>query len=278
VKVFISADLEGASGVFSHSQLARGSAGVAAARASLRDDVAAAIDGCLAAGADEIVVCDGHGLGDDLAAGAFPPQASLVAGADGPLWMMGGIDGSFDAALLVGYHAMAGTRAALLDHTFAAEVFRIRVDDLIEVGEVGLNAAIAGAFGVPVVFVSGDDKLAAEAEALLPGVRTAVVKDALSRDAARLLAPGVARSRLRDGVEEALRAAERPAALVWDEMPLRVVFTRCDHCDAAAACPGVQRVDGRTIRIEGPDYLSVFGTLVACLEAVRTHRPETVSA
>ena len=165
---------------------------------------------------------------------------------------MTGIDESFDAALLVGYHARAGTTAAVLDHTYTYKVFRVRVDDMIEAGEFALNAAVAGCFGVPVVFVSGDEAAVAEARELLPGSRASP-----SRRAALGRAPGCYRPRrpgslLRDGAQRALRAASRPAALAWDERSLRVVFTRSDYCDAAAACPGVERVDARTIRMEQP--------------------------
>ena len=194
----------------------------------------------------------------------------LISGAGGELGMMEGIDASCDAALFVGYHAMAGTRAAVLDHTFIHSVFRVRVDDAVEAGELALNAAVAGAFAVPVVFASGDDKLAREARETLPGIRTAVVKEGIARRGARLAPPSVTGERLRSTVTEALVAGERPEPLAWDERPLRVVFTRSDVADAAAACPGVERVDARSVRIDAPRYLDAYRMLLACLRLAAT--------
>ncbi len=144
-------------------------------------------------------------------------------------------------------------RAAVLDHTYAYRVFRVRVDDMIEAGEFALNAAVAGCFGVPVVFVSGDEAAVAEARELLPGVTGVAVKTGPRQDGRPAAAArDDAGSCCATGLQRALRAAQRPAALTWDERSLRVVFTRSDYCDAAAACPGVERVDARTIRMEEP--------------------------
>ena len=184
--------------------------------------------------------------------------------------MMAGIDESFDAALFVGYHARAGTTTAVLDHTYAYKVFRVRVDDMIEAGEFALNAAVAGCFGVSVVFVSGDEATVAEAREVLPDVTGVAVKTGHARTGARLLAPETTRILLRDGVQRALRAARRPGPLTWDERSLRVVFTRSDYCDAAATCPGVERVDARTIRMEDPGFLATFTTFLAALRLAAT--------
>jgi len=269
VKLFVSIDLEGCTGVFDLTQTRSSGPGYATARALQRSDLMAVIDGCRQAGATGIVVCDAHGRGANLDCDALGADVELVAGSSGPLGMMCGIDESFDAALMVGYHAMAGTRAAVLDHTFAHYVFRIRVDDALEAGELGLNAALAGAFGVPVVFASGDDKLALEARELLPEIRTVVVKEGLARSGARLMQPHVTAGRLTTTVSEAMAAAlaagERPRPLAWDERPLRVVFTRSDYADAAAMCPGAERVDARSVRIDAPRYLDAYRCLLACL-------------
>ena len=270
LRVFISIDLEGCSGICHSRQTVPGEASYVAARRLMRADLEAVLEGCRAAGVERAVVCDAHARGANLEWHDLPAWVTLVAGAPQPQGMMSGVDDGFDAALLVGYHAMAGTRAAVLDHTFTQKVFRIRVDDALESGELGLNAAVAGAFGVPVVFASGDDKLAVEAGEAIPGVRSAVVKHGVARSGARLLAPEIAAERLREGVREALEAGERPLPLVWDERPLRVVFTRSDYCDLAAACPGVERVDARSVRIDEPTHLQAYRCLVACLRLAAT--------
>ena len=264
-KLFVSVDLEGCTGVVTEDQTEPGRPAWEGARRLMRADLDAVIEGCRAGGAGEIVVCDAHDSGANLSSAGLPPAVRLVRGSPPPLGMMAGIDESFDAALFVGYHARAGTTGAVLDHTYTYRVFRVRVDDMTEAGEFALNAALAGCFGVPVVFISGDEAAVAEARELLPGVTGVAVKTGRTRTSARLLSPDQTRTLLRDGAQRALRAASPPAALSWDERSLRVVFTRSDFADAATVCPGVERVDARTIRLESPRFLSTFTTFAAAL-------------
>jgi D-amino peptidase len=275
VKVFISIDIEGISGVCRDEQTTHGSEEWRAACKLMRGDLDAALEGCLAAGADEVVVRDAHDEGDNLDTNELPAHVSLISGTQWGLSMMEGIDTACRAAILLGYHARAGTLAAVLDHTFMDEIYEVAVQDgaaWTPVGELALSAAVAGAYGVPMVFTSGDDKLAAEAQALLPGVGTAVTKYGLSRHTARLLAPDVARSAITAGAREALErlrangGAERPQPLDWSGRALRVTFGRTYLCDAAATCPGVRRLDGRTLEIpaaQGGDFADVYRAFVA---------------
>jgi D-amino peptidase len=266
VRVFISIDLEGISGVYSEEQTDPGDRSYVRDVDLMRADLDAALAGCVAAGADEVVVCDAHDLGSNLTYRDLPAGVSLVSGSPAPLSMMTGIDASFDAALFVGYHARAGTTAAIMDHTYTGFVFRVRLDEHLEVGELGINAGVAGSFGVPVVFVSGDDKIAREASELVSGIETAVVKMGIARTAARLFTPEEAHQRIREGVERALRSEQKPACKHFDGMPLRLVYTRTEYCDRACQCPGVTRVDARTVDIEGPDYLTVYRTFLTALD------------
>ena len=264
-KLFISIDLEGCTGVVTEDQTEPGRPAWEGARRLMQADLEAVIGGCRAGGAGEIVVCDAHDGGANLSAADLPPAVRLVRGSPPPLGMMAGIDESFDAALFVGYHARAGTTGAVLDHTYTYRVFRVRVDDMTEAGEFALNAALAGCFGVPVVFVSGDEAAVAEARELLPDVAGVAVKTGSARTNAHLLSPERTRALLADGARRALAAVPRPAALAWDERSLRVVFTRSDFAEAAAVCPGVERVDARTIRLESPRFLDTFTTFTAAL-------------
>ena len=268
MKVFISIDIEGISGVSRDAQTTHGSADWQEARGLMRADLDAALQGCLDAGATEIVICDAHDHSDNLDTAGLPPQATLISGAQFGLSMMTGVDAGFDAAVLIGYHAMAGTAEAVLCHTYMDEVHRVTVlapDGEYETGELGLNAGVAGAFGVPVVFASGDDKLAAEAQVLLPDIGVAVVKEGLAREAARLLTPELAQGRIREGVAQALSAQARPAPLAWDGRGLRVSFDQVQWCDGAATCPGTRRLDGYSLEITGERWLDVFATFLACI-------------
>jgi D-amino peptidase len=152
----------------------------------------------------------------------------------------------------------------VLEHTWSYKTFSVRVGGL-EVGEFGIAALLAGEMGVPVVYVSGDDKLATEARALVPGIAATVVKTGVRREAAVFPVPGVARARMARDVEQALGAGRRPAPLAWSGEPLRVTFTRVTYCDLAETCPGVVRLDGRTLEVGGETFADVYRAYLACL-------------
>ena len=268
MRVFISVDMEGICGVRGTAQAwETGSDKYHAACRAMRADLEAALRGCAAAGVSEVVICDGHMSGDNLDAEGLPDNASLVSGGPG---MTDGLGAGFDAVLFVGYHAMAGTHAAVLSHTWDTQLARLIVvdearDAHLEIGEFALNAAIAGAHGVPVVFASGDDKLAVEAEVVLPGIETAVTKEGISQTAARLLAPSVARRAIEEGVTRALQSASRRALLRWEGCALDLEFTDEETCSAASTCPDVQRLDGRRLRIPAAETLSLYRAFLTCM-------------
>lgn len=269
MKVFISIDIEGISGVFAVKQADElGSHEWREACRLMRGDLDAALAGCDDAGVDEVVVCDDHYDADNLSPDGLPDHVALISGR-GP-GMMEGLDGTFDAALLIGYHAMAGTMAGVLAHTYSDRVARVEVVDpasgkRFATGELGLNGALAGAFGVPVVATTGDDKLAAEAQSMIPDIGAAIVKQGISRTTARLLPPTVAHTAIRETVAGALQADKRPAPLDWSGRSLEVAFGRTDWCDGGAGCPHIERLDGVTIRITGRDYPGVFQAFCAAV-------------
>src|SRR5437879_13247179 len=167
--------------------------------------------------------------------------------------MVQGIEDGFDAALFIGYHARAGTRNAILDHTYADRVAEVRLNGRA-VGELGLNAALAGAHGVAVALVSGDAALAAEAKQLLgDAVTTVVVKQAVSRHAARSVAPAVACRMIREGVAAALTQKHAPLVLP-PPITVEVDFALTIHADMAELCPGAARTAGRTVAFTHQDY------------------------
>ncbi len=264
MKLFIAVDREGVSGVVAEQDTDREGRAAEAAMRLMRADLDAALEGCLAAGAGEIVVCDAHDDGRSLSAEGLPAGVSLMAGSPAPYSMLQGLDAGCDGALFVGYHARAGVAGAVLEHTWNYKVFSVTVGDL-ELGEFGIGALLAGHFGVPTLYASGDDKLAAEAEALVPGVVTTVVKRGITRLAAELLPVEEAQARIRRDVERAVRAADKPQPLAWSGEPLRLTFARVEFCDKAAFCPGVRRLDGRTLEIGGADFDEVYRAFLACL-------------
>ncbi|PYP37518.1 MAG: peptidase M55 [Gemmatimonadetes bacterium] len=261
MRVYVSVDMEGIAGVVHESQTDPTTPAFGAEYARFRRlmtaEANAAIEGALAAGATKVLVNDSHWFMRNLLAEELHPAADLASGDPKPRSMVQGIDGGFDAALFIGYHARAGTPNAILDHTYADRIHDVRLNGTA-VGELGLNAALAGVHGVPVALVSGDSALAAEARDLLgDGVATVVVKRAVSRHAAQSVAPSVACRMIR---EEALRALQRKHAPYTIAAPvtLEVDFALTIHADMAELCPGATRTAGRTVGFTHRDYGEVF--------------------
>jgi D-amino peptidase len=223
MRVYISVDMEGIAGVAHEDQTdpiePRHAGEYNRFRRLMTNEANAAVLGALDAGAAAVLVNDSHWLMRNLLAEELHPAAELLSGGPKRLSMVEGVDGGFDAALFIGYHARAGTRHATIDHTYTSRVYEARLNGQ-PVGELGLNAAMAGLHGVPVALVSGDQALADEARALLGGdVETVVGKEAVGRFAARSLAPTVACERIRAGAVAALRRRHKPYTLT---PPLRL--------------------------------------------------------
>ena len=179
MKVYILTDMEGATGVVHGDQLMNTEKEFNRARKFLTDDVNAAVEGAIQAGASEVVVCEGHATMRNILLENLHEGASLIFGPTEykNYCQIIDLDESFDAAIFVAFHAKAGNEKAILSHTWVGSaIHHIKVNDKI-LGETGLNAAICGEFGVPVVCVTGDDELAKEAkETLGEQVETAIVK------------------------------------------------------------------------------------------------------
>ncbi|HEY63704.1 MAG TPA: M55 family metallopeptidase [Caldilineae bacterium] len=259
MNIYISADIEGVSGVVHPQQGRIGEREYDRARRLMTEEVNAAILGAIQAGAKRIVVNDAHGPMRNLLIEELHASDSveLITGTPKPYSMVQGLDGSFDRAFFVGYHSRAGTQASTLDHTFSGSVFRVWLNDT-EVGEVGLNAALAGYYGVPVALVTGDQRVTEEARALLGDeLITVAVKEGYSRYAARCLVPEEARRRIRQAAERACLTSIQPWRL---EAPvhLAVEFTTSGYADMAELIPGSQRVDARRIEFTHEDYLVVY--------------------
>jgi D-amino peptidase len=261
MRVYISVDMEGISGVVHEDQTdpiePRHAGEYNRFRRLMTDEANAAITGALDAGATSVLVNDSHWLMRNLLAEELHPAAELLSGGPKLLSMVEGIDTGFDAAMFIGYHARAGTARAIIDHTYTSRVYEVRINGQ-PVGELALNAAIAGLHGVPVALVSGDQAIASEARSLLGDqVETVVVKQSVGRFAARSLAPTVACQRIRTGAAAALRKKHVP--FTFDSpIGVEVDFVESHMADMAELVPGSHRVGGRTVRYSGSDYLEVF--------------------
>lgn len=258
LRIYISVDMEGLSGVVAWNQVEpKGGSEYQHYCRLLTAEVNAAARGALSAGATEIIVNDGHNNMRNILSEALLPKARLITGENRLMGMMEGIGPSFSAAFFLGYHARAGS-SGVLAHTYNEAVFSCRINGR-EVGEMGLNAMVAGYFGVPVVLLSGDNMVAAEAKQLLGNLEVVIVKEARGSSAARCLAPGVARERIRAAAARALGNLNRykplkPPATVT----LEVEFKEVAQAEAACLLPRSKRRSARVVTYESTDYLETY--------------------
>ena len=204
LKVFISVDMEGVTGVVNGDDASRNGKDYDYFRQTMTREANAAIEGAIAAGATEIIVRDSHGSALNLLPEMLHRSAKFIRDwSGGPMSMMEGIDASYDAAIFVGYHARAGTADGVLDHTSSGNVTDVSINGL-QMPETGYNALMAGYYDVPVVFVAGDKAVCDQAKELLGNVETVAVKEGIGA-AALNLHPEEARDRIRAGVENALQ-------------------------------------------------------------------------
>lgn len=259
LKIYISADMEGVTGVVTDEQLGPTGFEYSRFREFMTAEVNAAIDGALAAGATEIVVSDSHGNGQNLLIEKLPQDITIVRAWPRPLMMMQGIDSSFDGAVFIGYHAGTTNPEGVRAHTMSsARLADVRLNG-VSVPEAGINAAIAGHFGVPVIMISGDDALEKEVRALLgEKFEAAVVKWAIGFHSARSLMPEAGQRLIREKVQAAVERIDefepyRPRTPITVE----VTFKNYRPAEVLALLPIVERADAHTIRFVGQDMVEV---------------------
>lgn len=262
LKVYISADMEGLTGVVTAEQLGPDGFEYGAFRDVMTGEVLAAIAGARAAGATHILVSDSHGNGQNLLLDRLPEDVLVVRSWPRPLGMMEGIDSSFDAVVFIGYHAGTTNPKGVRAHTFSsANLARVALNGR-DVPEAGMNAAVAGHFGVPVVMISGDDAAVGEARSLLGEIEGAVVKQAISFHAATTLTPAAGRALIRDRVEAALRRLDDFQPYVLEgPVTLDLTYKNYRPAQVAAYLPGIERTDAHSIRYVATDIIEVSHVL-----------------
>ncbi len=268
MKVFLSSDMEGTAGVVDWDQCIGDGPEAAAGRRLLLAEVNAAIEGALAAGATEVVVNDSHSTMRNLPPAELAGQASYISGSHKPLYMMQGLDGTFDAVLFVSYHGSVGAPAGL-SHTYNPRaVVEARLDGVVT-GEAGINALVAAHYGVPVVLVTGDRCACEETAALIPGVHAAVVKEPVSRVAAHSLHPVRACALIRETAEQAVRAAASASPPPLRGAVLELTVRTTDIAEAATWVRGIERTGPRELRATGQDPLAVYRSFCAAILLTR---------
>lgn len=273
MKILISVDMEGVACVVSPEETMLVGPEYERARDLMTGEASAAVAGAMAAGATDIVVADAHGHLRNLLPEALPDGVQLVRGAPRPLWMLQGLAPDIVAMMLVGYHAAAGTAGGVMNHTFSGKtISAVHLNDR-QVGEAGFNAALAGAWHVPVAMVSGDRALSEEVRDLLPWAELVVVKEGITSWAATSLTPAAARMKIRDSAELALRRLHEMQPLrMTPPIELRVDFFRPVQADTAAIIPGVTRSGPVTVYYTGTDMMEVNRALLTMLAVTQTTR------
>jgi len=270
LKIYISADMEGVVGVVTNEQLGPQGFEYARFREFMTQEVNAAIEGALAAGATQIVVSDSHGNGQNLLIEKLHKDVTLVRAWPRPLMMMQGIDETFAGAVFIGYHTGTTNSQGVRAHTMSSA----RLADVqlkgVSVSEAGINAAIAGHFNVPVIAVSGDDAVVKETQALLGDVEGAVVKWASGFHSARTIMPDASYQIIRDKVTKAVRRIKdfKPYKLSGP-IQVDVRFKNYRPSEVLSYLSIVQRTDAHSIRFTGKDMIEVS----KFLEFILTYEP-----
>lgn len=258
MKVYVSVDMEGICGVTKWHETNRGEADYEYFRRLMAKEASAAVTGAFAAGATEVVVRDAHDSGCNILPEDLHPEAKLIRDWSGGLYsMMEGIDESFSAAILVGYHAKAGTANAILKHTMSLTIADLRVNG-ISLSEAGWNALIAGMVGVPVVFLSGDRAVCEHTRELLGDLETVAVKDAIGTASVNL-SPQLARENISAGVKQALSELKRFSPFdLGAPYEVEIRFAKEELACRGQWYPGARRVDETTVAVSVGHFLDAL--------------------
>jgi D-amino peptidase len=272
LKVYISADMEGITGVASADQLGPTAFEYGQARQWMTAEVLAAIQGAREAGATEFVISDSHGNGQSLLIDRFPTDIPIVVvrSFPRPLGMMEGIDSSFGAAIFIGYHTSTSSLTGVRAHTMSSALLtRIAINGT-SMSEAGVNAAIAAHFGVPVVMITGDDQIVAETKQRLGNIEGVAVKHAIGFHSAATMLPEVAQGNIRQRAKIAVgRRAEMKPYTMTKPLTLEVSFKNYRPVELLGYLSNVQRIDSHTVRYMARDIVD----LSKFLEFVTSYDP-----
>jgi len=270
MKIYISADMEGVVGVVTNEQLGPQGFEYARFREFMTQEVNAAIEGAVAAGATQIVVSDSHGNGQNLLIEKLPKDVLLVRSWPRPLMMMQGIDETFAGAIFIGYHSATTNSQGVRAHTISsARLADVRLKG-VSMSEAGLNAAIAGHFNVPVIMISGDDVVVKETQALLGDVEGAVVKWASGFHSAKTMMPEASYQLIREKVQKAVgRIRDFKPYKLTAPIQLDVRFKNYRPSEVLSYLSIVERTDAHSIRFTGKDMIEVS----KFLEFIVTYEP-----
>lgn len=266
MKYFLSVDMEGITGLPDYTFVSQSENNYEHSRKIMTDEANAIIGAAFKSGAKEVLVNDSHSKMNNLLVEELHEDADLITGDLKPLSMVQNVDETFDGVMFAGYHARAG-QPGVMSHSMTFSIRTIFIDD-VEIGEIGFNSYVAGYFGVPVIFLAGDDCACREIEALIPGVVTARVKESISRSAVKTLHPKKARALLAEKTAEAIAKKDSIKPLVPPATPtLRIEFTNYGQAEWAALMPGTRIIEGTTmVEFKAKDILEAYRAMLVMAE------------
>ncbi len=257
LRIFISVDMEGIGGIGTSAMTGSKGKDYALGRTLMTEEVNSVVAAIFAAGPAEILINDSHGDQRNLLHTTLDERVKYIQGDQKIFGMVQGLDETYDAAIFIGYHARAGTERGFIAHTGSGAVKGLWLNG-VEVGEGGMNAALAGALGVPVILASGDDVFA-DQFAELTGAITVTTKTAITANVAELIHPERVRERLADATTFALDGLpEAELFTVGEPVTLRMRVDHTIRADILMAIPGMRRIDGVTLEYDGKDMLEVY--------------------
>lgn len=282
MKVYVSVDMEGATGIVHREQLVPGGEDYERGRKLLMSDVNAAVEGAVEGGAAEVLVNDAHGTMRNILIEDLHERAELISGpwTNKPLCQSECIDESFDVGFLVGYHSRANTKGGLLSHTWVGKVLNGVLVGGRPIGETAINAAVLGAHGVPVGLVTGGADLVVEAREHLPDALGVSVKEPLGPSGARCLPPARTAPAIREAAREAVARSAREgrdafAPFTFDEpVDLRLQLHTWALTERAARWARVARTGEREVRVEETRYLDAVKRAWEVVEFVLAEEPQ----
>lgn len=252
MKVYISVDIEGVTGVTSWDETELNQPDHKAAALQMTREAVAACEGAIAAGAEEIIVKDAHDTARNMDIHAFPEQVKLCRGwTNTPESMVAGIDETFDAAIFIGYHSGAGFDGNPLSHTMNRGNNYVKINGR-QAAEFDMNAYVAAHYGVPVVFLSGDEQLCSHAKELIPEIETVGVKSGEGNMTINMN-PENACALIREGVRRGLEKTEVCKLTPPESFELEINFKDCVKAHRGSFYPGAEKVSPTTVRFVGKD-------------------------
>ncbi|MGB7998494.1 MAG: M55 family metallopeptidase [Anaerobacillus sp.] len=270
MKFYLSVDMEGITGLIDDTFVDSSKRNYLRGQEMMTKETNHVIESAFQNGCTDITVNDSHSKMNNLLFEKLHPEAKLVSGDVKPFSMVQGLDESYDGMGLIGYHARA-SMPGVMSHSMISGVRNFYINDHT-VGELGMNAYVAGYFGVPVWFVAGDDQAAMEAKELIPNVTTAAVKETISRSSALVMSPLKSGVLLREQMERAIENRRQVEPLIPPKTPVfRIEFANYGQAEWASLMPGAEFEKGTTVKFQAENMLEAYKAMLVMTElATRT--------